>query len=282
MTDRSDARSSARGTAGRVRLRPLLQPREHGVYGLYAEPVLLGLLLASSVPGAAVAVAGAAAVMAQQPATLALADLRRGRSYPRTRVAGSAASILALIALIALLVALRWAGVQPVAGVASAWWAPLVLALLPAGIQFAADRRLQGSTVLAQTSGALALASLAPAIALAGGAPAVVAWAAWAGLSLRVFVSVPTVRTRLRLARGRPARRLPVRVAALVLPLGALAGWTSGLVGLVPVGVAVALAARSIWTVRPEAPAVPASRVGIAETVVGLVWVAALAIGLRS
>lgn len=281
MSDRSQDRGKDRGPRKGVPLRPLVQPREHGVYGLFAEPVLLGMLLAPSVAGAAIAVGGAAAVVAQQPATLALADLRRGRSYPRTRVAGAVAVALAAVALLAVLGAVRATGLRPPAGIVSAWWAPLLVALVPAGVQFAADRRLQGKTALAQTSGAVALSALAPAIALAGGAPAWLAWTAWAGLALRAVVSVPTVRTRLRLARAQPARQAPVRVAALVLPLAAMAAWTSGLVNAVPVAVAVALAVRVLWTVRASAPAVPASHVGIAETIVGLVWVAALAVGLQ-
>lgn len=274
-------RSSARASR-KVRLRPLVQPREHGVYGLYAEPVLLGLLLAPSLAGVSIAVAAAAAVIAQQPAALALADLRRGRSYPRTRAAGSIALVLTLVAVFALIAATNGAGTAASNGLASAWWLPLGVALVPAGVQFAADRRLQGSTLLAQVSGALALASLVAAIALAGGASVAVAWTAWAGLALRVVVSIPTVRARLRWARGRPAARLPVRIASLVLPLGALAGWTFGLMSLVPLAVAVVLAARTLWTARADAPAVPASHVGIAEIVLGVIWVAALAVGLRS
>ena len=40
-----------------VALGPLIRPQEHGVYGLWAEPVALGLLLAPSWPGVALALA---------------------------------------------------------------------------------------------------------------------------------------------------------------------------------------------------------------------------------
>jgi hypothetical protein len=263
-----------------VPIAPLLRPQEHGVYGLYAEPVLLGLALAPSLAGVAVALAGAAAIVAQQPAALALADLRRGRRYPRTVVAARLASIGAAVAVTALVVAAFLAGLWPADGAIAAWWAPVLLALVPAGVQFAADRALKGKTGWAQTTGALALAALAPAIALAGGAPPALAWSAWGWLGLRVLVSIPNVRARLRLARGRPARLTPPRLAALPLPLGAVVGWAAGWIGPLPLAVAVAIAARSLWTLRRAAPAVPAVRVGIAETVVGLAWVLALIVGL--
>ncbi len=270
-------------SAGRraVPIAPLLRPQEHGVYGLYAEPVILGLALAPSPAGVALALAGAAAIVAQQPAALALADLRRGRRYPRTTVAGRLALLGAAAAVTALAVAALLAGLWPAGGPIAAWWAPILLALVPAGVQFAADRALKGKTGLAQTTGALALAALAPAIALAGGAPPALAWSAWGWLGLRVIVSIHNVRARLRLARGRPARLAPPRLAALTLPLGAAAGWAAGWLGALPFAVAVAIAARSLWTLRRDAPAVPAVRVGIAETIVGLLWVLALILGLQ-
>lgn len=262
----------------RVALGPLIRPQEHGVYGLWAEPVALGLLLAPSWAGVALALAGASAVLAQQPAALALADARRGRRYPRTTAASGVAVGFGLAAAASLVAAALSA---PIAGPrASAWWLPLTLALVPAGVQLRLDRAFRGKTAAAQLAGAAALAALAPAIALAGGAPAGVAWAAWGWLILRIGASVPTVRARLRRARGREAAIAPARLGAVALPSAAVAAAATGQLAPWAAGVAIVLGARALWTLRRNAPAVPPSRIGMAETVAGLAWVAALAAGI--
>jgi hypothetical protein len=259
-----------------VRLRPLIVPQEHGVYPLWAEPVLLGLLLAPSLAGVAIAVAGAAGVLAQQPAALALADLRRGRRYPRTRVAASAAAALAVAGVLLLAFAV---GAAPAPFGADAWWAALALAAAPAAVQLAEDRRFRGKSLLAQAAGAVALAGLATAVALAGGAPPALAWSAWVALALRVAASIPATRTRLRRARGRAPDVAPALIGAALLPAAAAwaawTGWASPLVA----AVAVAVGLRAAWASRPDAKAVTPTRIGVGETVVGLLWVAVLAAG---
>lgn len=277
----------------RVSLAPLIRPQEHGVYGLWAEPVLLGSLLAPSWAGLALALAGASAVVAQQPAALALADLRRGRRYPRTVVASRIALALGLVAAAGLAAAAVLAaraaqagpaGAQETGAVtlawASAWWLPLALAAVPAAIQLGLDRAFRGKTAAAQVSGAVALAGLAPAIALAGGASAPVAWAAWGWLILRIGASVPTVRARLRRARGREAAIQTARLGAAALPLVAVAAALAGYLAAWTAGVAIVLGARALWTLRRDAPAVPPARIGVAETVAGLAWIAALTAGI--
>ncbi len=264
----------------RVALGPLIRPQEHGVYGLWAEPVALGLLLAPSWAGVALALAGASAVLAQQPAALALADLRRGRRYPRTAVATGVAAALGLAAVAALAAAALAA--PPARPLASWWWLPLILAMVPAGLQLSLDRAFRGKTATAQLSGAVALAGLAPAIALAGGVPAGVAWAAWGWLGLRIGASVPTVRARLRRARGREAAIAPARLGALALPLAAVAAAFAGRLAPWSAAVAIVLGTRALWTLRRDAPAVPPARIGVAETVAGLAWVVALAAGIAA
>lgn len=268
--DRAETRSAA---PAHVRVRPLIQPAEHGVYGLFAEPVLLGLILAPSLAGVLLALAGAAAVLAQQPAALGLADLRRGRRYPRTDLALRIAAVGGTAALVSLVLAAAAAARSP-------WWAPLGLALLPAALQLVLDRAHRGRTALAQGSGAVALAGLAPAIALAGGAPPQLAWSAWLWLLLRIGASIPEVRARLRRSRGRDAALAPARLGATALAIGAGIGWAAGLLTWLPVVVATAIAARSFWSLRPGAAAVHPARVGIAEIFVGLLWVATLAVGI--
>ncbi|MCG9894900.1 MAG: YwiC-like family protein, partial [Fimbriimonadaceae bacterium] len=78
----------AAGTeAPRVRLKPILLPAEHGSWSLLAEPILLGLLIRFSPAGLLVAASSVFAFLAYRPLRIALADSRRARSVPRTRVA---------------------------------------------------------------------------------------------------------------------------------------------------------------------------------------------------
>ncbi len=268
--------SSATRRPPRVRLRPLLVPQEHGVHPLWAEPVLLGLLLAPSAAGALIAAAGAAAIVAQQPTTLGLADLRRGRRYPRTTVALAAGGALAAAALALLAGA---AALAPARSGLGAWWFPLAVAAAPAGLQLGLDRALRGKSLAAQLSGAVALSALAASVALAGGAPAQLAWAAWAALALRSCASIPTVRTRLRRARGRPPAPAAAWAGAALLAFGTALGVALGALSLAAGAVALGMAARAGWLLRPGAPAVAPARIGMAETIVGLVWVATLAAG---
>jgi len=163
---------------------------------------------------------------------------------------------------------------------ASAWWLPVTVATVPAGLQLSLDRAFRGKTATAQLSGAVAQAGLAPAIALAGGAPAGVAWAAWGWLILRIGASVPTVRARLRRARGRDAATAPARLGAVALPLAAAAAAVAGHLAPWAAGVAIVLGARALWTLRSDAPAVAPARIGVTESVAGLAWVVALAAGI--
>ena len=68
-------------------------PTEHGGWGLTAEPVLLGLLVAPSWAGAAIGAGAVLAFLARTPTKIALGDLRRRRVLSRTRVAGTVAVV---------------------------------------------------------------------------------------------------------------------------------------------------------------------------------------------
>ena len=62
-------------------------PDEHGGWGLTAEPALLGVLVAPSWAGAALAVAAFVAFIVRTPLKVVLVDRWRGRTLPRTRLA---------------------------------------------------------------------------------------------------------------------------------------------------------------------------------------------------
>ena len=77
---------------GAVRWRSVAVPTEHGGWSLTAEPALLGLLVAWSMPGLALGVAAMVAFMARTPLKLVLIDRFRHRSLPRTRLAARIAA----------------------------------------------------------------------------------------------------------------------------------------------------------------------------------------------
>src|SRR6185436_6956547 len=75
----------AYGVPRAVPLRPLALPSEHGGWGFLLEPLVLGLLVRPSLAGSLIALAFVFGFLARHPLKLALQDLLRGKSYPRTR-----------------------------------------------------------------------------------------------------------------------------------------------------------------------------------------------------
>ena len=261
-------------TAGRPRVpvKTVALPNEHGAWGFLLEPALLGLLLAPSWTGASLVLAALAALLAQHPLSLVLADRRRGKSYPRTVLATKFVLAYAPVAGAALVAAVLLAG-----GVTFLFPALIVAPL--ALVQLALDARNRGRTLAAELCGAGAVSALAPAIMLAGGSDLVPALAIWLLLLARNISSILYVRTRLRLEYDRPASpAVPVasQFGALVIVWSLV---TSGALPY-PALVAVAvLAARALLGLskyrRPTAP----KYVGMRELVFGLLLVALTAAG---
>src|SRR5688572_5798902 len=83
----------------RPALRAVALPIEHGGWGLLAEPILLGLMVAPSAGGVAIATAALFGFLWRHPARIAIADVRRGVRYPRTSAAIVVASAYAALAL---------------------------------------------------------------------------------------------------------------------------------------------------------------------------------------
>lgn len=192
-------------------------PVEHGAWGLLVEPILLGLCLAPSRAGFAIAVAALGAFLARHPLKLVLADRGRGLRYPRTEAAERVALLYFLMTLLGLGAA---ADVPPLA------FAPLVLAV-PFGLaQLFYDVRRAGRSVAAEVMGALALGCVAAAILISAGWPVGVALAAWTLLALKALASILYVRARLRLDRGLHPGLAPALVSHgfAVLVASAMAG----------------------------------------------------------
>ncbi len=239
MTDPTtgQARSqSAPTTPGPVPWKTVALPAEHGGWGLLAEPVVLGLVLAPSAAGACLAVSALAGFLARHPLRLVLMDRRRQVRYPRTALAGRAFSAYALAALLLLAAGLILAR--------QAFW-PALLAAAPFALaSLAYDAAGRSREALGEAAGAVALSAACAAIALAGGAAVLVAFAAAGLLAMRSVTSVLYVRARIRLDRGLAAG------PALVLGSHALTLALTVALALLRIAPWIAVAAFAVLLVR--------------------------------
>ena len=85
-----------------MRWRPLLLPVEHGGWGLLLEPVVIALVAVPSAAGGLLSLAALGLFLARQPLKVAVDDLQRGRSVPRTKAAWMVAAAYLASAALAL------------------------------------------------------------------------------------------------------------------------------------------------------------------------------------
>ncbi|MBI1298231.1 prenyltransferase [bacterium] len=203
-----DLRSKTQGAnvhppAARVSWRHVALPVEHGGWGFLLEPILLGLLLVPTPAAALVALSMTAAFLLRQPVKILLVDLRRGRTFARTRLAWRFASLYTVLAAIGVGFTLYLAGGD--------WLLPPLLAL-PFGLIFLYyDFSQPGRTWQAELTAPVALASGVAGMALIDGWYLGPSLALWALLAARSVPSILYVRARLRLDRGKePDRIVPV------------------------------------------------------------------------
>lgn len=254
----------------RAAWRAVALPDEHGGWGLTAEPALLGLLVAPSWAGAALAVAAMVAFLVRTPLKLVLVDRWRGRRLPRTRLAARiAAAELVLLAALAALALARAGG---------AWLVPVALASPLVGVELWFDMRSRGRRLVPELCGAAGIAAVAASVALAGGASARLAAALWLVLAARSVATIPFVRTqvvRLRRGSGPVADSDRAQIAGAALALAAVAvEWT------VVAGTVFLLAVVALQTVWVRRPPVPAKVLGFRQLGIGLVLVAVTAAGV--
>ena len=254
-----------------VPLRLVVLPTEHGSWSFLAEPVLLGMLVAFSWPGVLVAAGAVAAFLARQPLRLWAGDLRRGRTYPRTSLAGAAFAIF---------------GTASVAALATAWWMtngsfwPALAGAAPlAAVAMWFDIGKRSREMVAELAGAVALGALASAIALAGGMRLEMAMMLWAVLALRTVPTILFVRARLRLERGQRARLGPPLVAHVVAVAAITVIVYGGFAPRFATWAMVLLALRAALGLSPLRPRWKTWQLGVSEVAFGLVTVACVAWG---
>lgn len=246
-----------------IAFRPLALPTEHGGWGFLFEPIVLALLVRPSWSGALVALAFVCGFLTRQPLKLALQDLLRGRSYPRTRWCWLFASLYALAALAALILLIRLAG--PLLAIPLGLVAPLGL------MQILYDTNNKSRALLPELGGAVAMSSSAAAIAIAGGMRILPALALSGVIIARSIPSIVFVRTLLQRAHGQSATSWPALLLhALAIPLVAL------FASRYAVAAMALLLARAAWTLARPVPR--AKTIGWREIVWGAVTVALAAI----
>ncbi len=251
-------------------MRPLLLPVEHGGWGFLFEPIVIALVAVPSAATALLALAAFALFLSRQPLKVAIEDTLRRRHVPRTRVAWA----IALGYLLAAGLAVAGAFVTA----AHPFWA-VAVPLAPLGlVTLWFDSRGESRRLTPEIAGAAALAGVACAAGIAVGLGWPLALALWASALVRVVPAIVTVRERVQRLHGEAPRTFGP-AASHALALAAAAGLAFARLMPPTVGViALLLALRAAWDLRPAAPATTAMRIGIRELVTGLV--AAMAIGL--
>ena len=250
--------------------RAVAMPSEHGGWGLTLEPVLLGLLVAWSTAGVALGIAAFTAFLLRTPAKLVAVDIRRGRWLARSRLALRIAIVETVVLAAAVAVAIMVAG--------WVWLVPVLVAGPLVAIELSFEIRSRGRRLVPEVCGAVGIAAVAASIVLAGDRMAGLAVGVWLVLAARAIGTIPFVRVqifRLRRGQGPVWQSDLAQVAAVAIVTVAMMVDRRLLAGLV--GVLLLTLAQSVW-VR-QAP-IPAKRLGLRETAIGIALVAVTAVGV--
>jgi hypothetical protein len=219
-------------SSGRVVIRSVALPSEHGGWGFLIEPILLGLLVAFSWQGALLALAATGVFLIHQPLKIVTKDHLKGRRPPRLVWAERFVVGYGFMAIVPMLILLMTTS--------PAFLVPIACAVPFALVQLAYDARNQSRQLMPEVCGAAALAMVAPSIALLGGWALGTAMVLWIILTIRAAAAILYVRSRIRLKIGKPTTpRIPwlAHIVALLVIIGLavtqLAPWS----GVVAFGV---------------------------------------------
>lgn len=241
--------------------RSVALPSEHGGWGLTAEPILLGILIAPSLAGMFVGLAGAVAFLARTPVKTVLVDASRHRKLERTRLAARFSAVelglLAVLAAAALLSATD-----------GFWWWPALVAAPLVSVELWFDMRSRGRRLAPELSGAVGISAIAALIVLASGGDPALAVGAWLILSGRAIASIPFVRSQVFRIHGRP-RSGPHQVVWDLLAIASVAAAVLLDRSLIAGAVAV-LAVIAIQDISALSPPPKATVQGIRQTIMGV------------
>lgn len=245
-------------------------PKEHGSWSLALEPVVLGLLIAPSMAGLALACASVTVLFLRRPFKAALGSAGTDRRGP----AGFAFVVLASFSLIGLGEAFLFASPQML-------W-PLLVAVPFCVLYGYFDGQGDSRAAAAELSGSAAFAVLPLAFATLAGWPASAALALAALALIRSIPTVLTVRGYLRMSKSRPfTPAVPLSAAALGFSAGLLLA-AHHLVPWLAAGVSGLLLARTAWLISPWRPIWTARRIGMTEAALGAAYVIVVALAYRT
>ncbi len=232
------------------------------------EPIVIALLAAPSVAAVCLAGAAVAAFLARQPLKVVLDDWLRRRNVSRTAWARAIAAAYLLTATLLLVAATRVS--------ARSFW-PLAIVVAPlAAITLWFDARGESRRLMPELAGAIALGAVAGAAGLADGWPGPLALSLWVSALVCVLPAIVTVRERVRRLHGETADTWTVANAHALAVLAAMVAVTAqAMPTAVPV-IALYLALRAAWDLRPGAPPARAAAIGLRELVTGLVAAGAI------
>ena len=240
-------------------------PKEHGSWSLALEPLALGLLVAPSWAGGALAAAVLAGFFARRPLKAATDPV----ASPRRRTARVTLGVLSVFGVIGL----------AEAGVLAGWLAlwPLFLAVPFGGLFVWFDRQNQSRVAVAELAGCTAFAFVPAALATLAGWPGEMALVLAAVSAARSLSSILAVRSYLRTSKGEPAGASMAVGPALFAFAGLLALSFTQRAPLVAGVLGAVLLLRSLWLTGSWRPVWPARRIGMVEAILGLLYVGLLA-----
>ncbi|GGJ41110.1 YwiC-like family protein [Deinococcus roseus] len=247
-------------------------PTEHGGWGFTLEPVLLGLLVAPNAAGWGLGLLALMGFLGRHPIKLCLADVRRKKMYPRTRLALGFAALYVTLGILGLWLALSQAQQN--------FWLPLLCVTPLMGVQLWFDAQNKSRNLLPELCGSIAMGAVATAIALAGGVNSEVACALWIILGVRSVTSIWFARTQVMRARG---KTVDLKPSLLVGILGWFAlAWT-GIQQITPMFAVVAMTALLGYQVYAfRQPPMAAKVVGWGQMAFGLLFVVCAVVGVRT
>jgi hypothetical protein len=244
-------------------------PKEHGSWSLAFEPLALGLLVAPSSAGAALALAAGAGFFARRPFKAALAP----DATHRRRTSRVAVVLLSALAVAGLYETLM------LGGFSSLW--PLLLAAPFGGLFVWFDAQNESRAAAAELAGSTTFALLPAAFATLAGW----SWPMALGLSavglIRSVPTVLTVRAGLRRSKGQPVGVLaPLAGSMLAFVLAATLA-AQRVVPAAIAGLAGLLLLRTALFLSPMRPGWSARRIGIFEAVLGVFYVGVTVLAYR-
>jgi len=272
MSEMEAANELKRLTSG-IRIRSVALPAEHGGWSMLLEPIVLGLMLAPTVPGLCLSLGATGAFLARHPFKLAVVNWRRNQRSARTVLAEGFALLYISIAALGLALAIKTGG--------TVLLLPLLFAMPWAILQLFYDSIGRSRALIPELAGSISTGAVATAIAISGGWPLPVALGLWVILAARTAPTILYVRARLRLLHGKQASPSGVIFVHL---LGVLVVIGLATVLMAPVLAVVAmliLLLRAMIGFSRFDRQVTAKKLGMREVAFGVMTIFLVALGYR-